>query len=55
LPIYAEVWGELATPKTAADDSFTMVGLLYRGYGWERIEDGDQVDEDWLFDPLSVG
>lgn len=61
LPIYAGGLGILAgdTLKQAADDSLPMVGvgLLYRGYGMrQRItEDGDQVDEDWLFDPLSQG
>jgi starch phosphorylase len=61
LPIYAGGLGILAgdTLKQAADDAFPMigVGLLYRGYGMrQRItEDGDQVDEDWLFDPLSQG
>jgi glucan phosphorylase len=59
LPIYAGGLGLLAgdTLKQAADDGFPMVGvgLLYRGYGMrQRITDtGEQVDEDWLFDPLS--
>lgn len=61
LPIYAGGLGILAgdTLKQAADDSFPLVGvgLLYRGYGMrQRItEDGEQIDEDWLFDPLSQG
>lgn len=61
IPIYAGGLGILAgdTLKQAADDHFPLVGvgLLYRGYGMrQRItEDGSQVDEDWLFDPLSVG
>lgn len=61
VPIYAGGLGVLAgdTLKEAADESFPLVGvgLLYRGYGMrQRItEDGSQVDEDWLFDPTSVG
>lgn len=61
LPIYAGGLGILAgdTLKQAADSSFPMVGvgLLYRGYGAKQriTEDGEQVDEDWLFDPLSQG
>lgn len=61
LPIYAGGLGILAgdTLKQAADSSFPMVGvgLLYRGYGMKQsiTEDGEQVDEDWAFDPLSQG
>lgn len=61
LPIYAGGLGILAgdTLKQAADDSFPMigVGLLYRGYGMRQKvnEDGEQIEEDWLFDPLSQG
>jgi len=61
LPVYAGGLGILAgdTIKQAADDSVPFIGvtLLYRGYGMrQRITDeGDQIDEDWLFDPLSTG
>lgn len=61
IPIYAGGLGILAgdTLKQAADNAFPMVGigLLYRGFGMrQRITvDGEQIDEDWLFDPLSVG
>lgn len=61
VPIYAGGLGILAgdTIKQAADSSFPMVGvgLLYRGYGMRQkiTATGEQIDEDWLFDPLSVG
>lgn len=61
LPIYAGGLGILAgdTLKQAADDSYPMVGvgLLYRGYGMRQkvTEEGEQVEEDWTFDPVSQG
>jgi glucan phosphorylase len=61
LPIYAGGLGILAgdTVKEAADQAadFVAVGLLHRGYGMKQSlsEDGLQQDEDWHFDPLSVG
>lgn len=61
LPIYAGGLGILAgdTLKQAADSNFPMVavGLLSRGFSMRQVitPNGEQVDEDWLFDPLSVG
>ncbi|PIY79861.1 MAG: hypothetical protein COY81_00015 [Candidatus Pacebacteria bacterium CG_4_10_14_0_8_um_filter_43_12] len=61
LPIYAGGLGILAgdTLKQAAESSFPMigVGLLYRGYSMRQkiTAEGDQYDEDWLFDPKSAG
>lgn len=61
VPIYAGGLGILAgdTVKQAADSKFPLVavGLLSRGYGMRQrlTETGEQLDEDWLFDPRSVG
>lgn len=61
LPIYAGGLGVLAgdTLKAAVDAKIPMValGLLYRGEdARQRVtEEGDQVEEDFVFDPLSVG
>jgi alpha-glucan phosphorylase-like protein len=61
LPIYAGGLGVLAgdTVKEAADqgENFVAVGLLYRGYGMKQslTQDGMQLDQDWEFDPVSVG
>jgi alpha-glucan phosphorylase-like protein len=61
LPIYAGGLGILAgdTLKQAADNNFPLVavGLLNRGYSMRQhiTAEGDQIDEDWLFDPRSVG
>lgn len=61
IPIYAGGLGVLAgdTVKEAADQAakFVAVGLLYRGYGMKQhiTVDGVQLDQDWQFDPLSVG
>ncbi len=61
IPIYAGGLGILAgdTLKQAADDELPMVGvgLLYRGDGMRQVldETGMQQDEDWGFDPVSVG
>ncbi len=61
IPIYAGGLGILAgdTMKQAADDhlSFIGVGLLYRGqYMRQTITpDGEQVEEQWQFDPVAVG
>jgi len=61
LPIYAGGLGVLSgdTILQAADDNFPMIGigLLYRGFGMrQRIDEhGNQIDEDWNFDPLSAG
>lgn len=61
VPIYAGGLGILAgdTLKQAADDGVHMVGvgLLYRGDGMKQAldEHGLQKDEDWGFDPVSVG
>jgi alpha-glucan phosphorylase-like protein len=61
LPIYAGGLGVLAgdTLKAAADAGTPLValGLLYRGEdARQRVtEAGEQVEEDWQFDPLSVG
>lgn len=61
VPIYAGGLGILAGDvlKQAADDQLPMVGvgLLYRGDGMRQTIDefGMQQDEDWQFDPVSVG
>lgn len=61
LPIYAGGLGILAgdTLKQAADNNFPLVavGLLNRGFSMRQFitPEGDQVDQDWLFDPRSVG
>jgi alpha-glucan phosphorylase-like protein len=61
LPIYAGGLGVLAgdTLKAAVDAKlpFTAIGLLYRGEeATQRItEDGDQIEEDFHFDPHQVG
>lgn len=61
VPIYAGGLGVLAgdTLKAAADAKVPLValGLLYRGEdARQRVtEAGEQVEEDWQFDPLSVG
>lgn len=61
VPIYAGGLGILSgdTLKQAADDGTHMVGvgLLYRGDGMVQAldENGLQKDEDWGFDPVSVG
>lgn len=61
LPIYAGGLGILAgdTLKEAADQHFPMVGvgLLYRGLSMKQsiTLDGEQVEEDWEFDPVAVG
>lgn len=61
LPIYAGGLGVLAgdTLKAAADANIPLValGLLYRGEdARQRVtEEGEQVEEDFVFDPLSVG
>ncbi len=61
VPIYAGGLGILAgdTIKEAADRNFPLVGvgLLSRGFGMRQhiTPEGDQVDQDWLFDPRSVG
>ena len=60
-PIYAGGLGILSgdTIKQAAEDNFPMVGvgLLYRGHGMRQVidETGMQQDQDWFYDPLSVG
>jgi alpha-glucan phosphorylase-like protein len=61
LPIYAGGLGILAgdTLKAAVDANlpFTAIGLLYRGEDAKQsiTEDGDQIEEDFHFDPHSVG
>lgn len=61
VPIYAGGLGILAgdTIKQAADSNFPMigVGLLSRGFGMRQYitPEGEQVDQDWFFDPRSVG
>lgn len=61
VPVYAGGLGVLSgdTIKQAADDNFPMVGigLLYRGHNMrQRIdESGMQQDDNWFYDPLSVG
>lgn len=61
LPLYAGGLGILAgdTLKEADDERFPLIGigLLYRGYrSRQKIDsDGNQVDVDDLFDPLSRG
>jgi alpha-glucan phosphorylase-like protein len=61
LPIYAGGLGILAgdTLKAAADAQVPMValGLLYRGEeARQRVnEQGEQIEEDFHFDPLTVG
>ena len=61
LPIYAGGLGVLAgdTLKAAVDANlpFTAIGLLYRGEDAKQsiTEDGDQIEEDFHFDPHSVG
>ncbi|MBP7768245.1 alpha-glucan family phosphorylase [Candidatus Woesebacteria bacterium] len=61
LPIYAGGLGILAgdTLKQAADQAFPLigVGLLSRGFGMRQhiTERGEQVDQDWEFDPRSEG
>ena len=61
VPIYAGGLGILAgdTVKQAADNNFPLVGigLLSRGFGMRQkiTATGEQIDEDWEFDPRSVG
>ncbi len=61
VPIYAGGLGILAgdTLKQSADANFPMVGvgLLSRGFGMRQhiTPTGEQIDQDWFFDPRSVG
>ena len=61
IPIYAGGLGILAgdTMKQAADDQlpFVGVGLLYRGQYMKQTitSTGEQLEEQWLFDPVAVG
>lgn len=61
IPIYAGGLGVLAgdTMKQAGDEQFPFVGvgLLYRGQYMKQsiTAAGEQVEEQWQFDPVSVG